>query len=131
MLTSTALKNPLFLARIKDAVVQAVQNAKAYPLADAGNGQPGSVKVGFRDVTAKRTGKLSLMVVFHRGQGLEFIDAHDRDVTTAVLTALRQYHANLRALVAKPFADIDEGRESFPYGRQALGSPAGVPFTCN
>lgn len=100
MLNKTALKSPVFLARIKAAAVQAIENARDYAVADTGNGQPGAVRVGFTEVKAKRTGKPSLLVAWRRGTGLEFFDNADRDITADVLAALRDYHNELRGLAA-------------------------------
>lgn len=98
MLPRTALASPVFMARVKLAAVQAVKSAKPYPLADNGTGKARYIKFGHAEVLAKRTGKLSLIVAFHSGHGLSFIDGSDRDVTDDLLAALRSYHADMRKL---------------------------------
>lgn len=80
MLTKTALQNPAFLARIKAAAVAAVRASQL----------PG---VAQRPVCNRR-GKLSVLAIHHKGKGLSFHDATDRDVTPVVLAALRRMHGN-------------------------------------
>lgn len=106
MITPTSLKSAVFLARVKEAAVIAVKSAKCYPLPDDGTGKPRETKIGFAEVKAKRTGKVSLLVAFRRGSGLEFFDSSDRDITGQVLAALRDYHAELRQPV-KPIYNVD------------------------
>jgi len=116
MLTKTALKSPVFLARVKAAVVRAVRHSYSPERRALG--------IGHAVVRAKRTGRLSLVVVARQGRGLEFFDGADRDITDDVLSALQAFHAEVRTVAAaKAPTMVDGGRgvESFPYGREALG----------
>lgn len=98
MLPATALKSPVFMARVKAAIVHAIKTARAYPIAEAGKHAPGVRRVGFAEVLAKRTGKLSVWIAWHSNGGIEIFDSRDRDITAEVLAALRDYHAELRTM---------------------------------
>lgn len=100
MLTATALRSPIFLARVKAAIETAIRSTRAYPLSSPENPVVRMHHAGFAEVKALRTGRLSLWVAFHRGQGLEIYDARDRDITADVLAALRHFHARLRRPLA-------------------------------
>ncbi|WP_281686668.1 hypothetical protein [Pseudomonas citronellolis] len=114
MLNKTALKSPVFLARVKAAVARAVRHSYSPERRALG--------IGHAVVRAKRTGRLSLVVVARQGRGLEFFDGADRDITADVLAALQAFHAEMREAAKVPAAaDDDRGIESFPYGREALG----------
>lgn len=116
MLNKTALKSPVFLARVKAAVTRAVRHSYSPERRALG--------IGHAVVRAKRSGRLSLVVVARQEQGLEFFDGADRDITADVLAALQAFHAEMRTVVASKVpaaADADRGAESFPYGREALG----------
>lgn len=97
MLNSTALRSPVFLARVKAAIETAIRSTRAYPLSSPENPVVRMHHAGFAEVKAIRTGRLSLWVAFHRGQGLEIYDARDRDITDDVLSALRHFHSSQRA----------------------------------
>lgn len=88
MLNKTALKSPVFLARVKAAVARAVRHSYSPERRALG--------IGHAVVRAKRTGRLSLVVVARQGRGLEFFDGADRDVTADVLAALQAFHAEMR-----------------------------------
>lgn len=79
--------NAAYLARIKAAVLLAVRKSSRR---ESFHG------VGHATVYNRRE-RPSLDVIAHRGGRFEVRDQHDNDVTHLVKTALREFHATLRA----------------------------------
>lgn len=81
MINKTALQNPAFLARIRAAAIQAVRLAHI-------ERKPVGVAMVYN-----RNGAPSIRAAWHMAaKQLEFFDCSDRDVTDAVLQALRAQH---------------------------------------
>lgn len=81
MITSTSLKSISFMAKIVAACDLAMQDAYVRSA-----GALGLVTV------SNAKGKTSMTAVFRQGHGMEFIDSADNDVTSVVISALRELH---------------------------------------
>lgn len=92
MLTTTSLKNPVFLARVKAAIVEAVKRAHRRG-ADIAHVQ-----------VKNKHGQPTLHVFAERGQHFTVDTHHGDNVTEIVLTALREYHSQPAPL---PLIQID------------------------
>jgi hypothetical protein len=93
MLTLTSLKNPSYLARVKAAVLRAVEKSH--------KGSPD--RLGYADVY-NRQGAASLEVVAQRGGPVTIWTEAGQDVTRMVMGALREYHSQPAPL---PLIQID------------------------
>lgn len=80
MLNKTSLQNPFFLAKV------------GYAMRGAVNASVNRHNIGLATAT-NRHGAPAVRVVYRRGMAapFEFFDSSDRDVTSDVLQALRQY----------------------------------------
>ena len=145
MLNAQSLRHPEFLAKIGRAMREAVTKAADRP-------------VGAQAVVENAKGRVTLVVQYSRvvgglrsrKTGFQFFDYSEDylspEITALVLSVLREHGDVADALPAKPAMVTPEdlsasllldllpvdthGREAFPYGRDALGSRADVPFTC-
>lgn len=99
MITCTSLMNPNYLARVKAAVLRAVEKSH--------KGSPD--RLGYADVY-NRHGAASLEIVAQRGGPVTIWTEDGRDITAMVMDALRDYHA---ALLKSPLR-IKNVRPSFP-----------------
>ena len=145
MLNAQSLRNRAFLAKIGRAMREAVTKAADRP-------------VGAQAVVENAKGRVTLVVQYSRvigglrsrRTGFQFFDYSEDylspEITALVLSVLREHGDVADALPAKPAMVTPEdlpasllldllpvdthGREAFPYGRDALGHRADVPFTC-
>ena len=145
MLNAQSLRHPEFLAKIGRAMREAVTKAADRPM-------------GAQAVVENAKGRVTLVVQYSRvvgglrsrKTGFQFFDYSEDylspEITPLVLSVLREHGDVADALPAKPAMVTPEdlpasllldllpvdthGREAFPYGRDALGSRADVPFTC-
>ena len=145
MLNAQSLRNRAFLAKIGRAMREAVTKAADRP-------------VGAQAVVENAKGRVTLVVQYSRviggpkarRTGFQFFDYSEDylspEITPLVLSVLREHGDVADAMPAKPVMVTPEdlsasllldllpvdthGREAFPYGRDALGSRADVPFTC-
>ena len=145
MLNAQSLRHPEFLAKIGRAMREAVTKAADRP-------------VGAQAVVENAKGRVTLVVQYSRvigglrsrRTGFQFFDYSEDylspEITALVLSVLREHGDVADALPAKPAMVTPEdlpasllldllpvdthGREAFPYGRDALGHRADVPFTC-
>lgn len=145
MLNAQSLRHPEFLAKIGRAMREAVTKAADRP-------------VGAQAVVENAKGRVTLVVQYSRvvgglrsrKTGFQFFDYSEDylspEITPLVLSVLREHGDVADALPAKPAMVTPEdlpasllldllpvdthGREAFPYGRDALGHRADVPFTC-
>lgn len=76
-----------YLRRIKAAILRAVAKASKRTTAHG---------IANAEVYNRRD-QLSLFIVARRGGTFAVFDCHDNDVSALVKTALREFHANLRA----------------------------------
>ena len=145
MLNAQSLRHPEFLAKIGRAMREAVTKAADRPM-------------GAQAVVENAKGRVTLVVQYSRvvgglrsrKTGFQFFDYSEDylspEITPLVLSVLREHGDVADALPAKPAMVTPEdlpasmlldllpvdthGREAFPYGRDALGHRADVPFTC-
>ena len=144
MLNAQSLRHPEFLAKIGRAMREAVTKAADRPM-------------GAQAVVENAKGRVTLVVQYSRvigglrsRTGFQFFDYSEDylspEITPLVLSVLREHGDVADALPAKPAMVTPEdlpasmlldllpvdthGREAFPYGRDALGHRADVPFTC-
>ena len=80
MITSTSLKSDSFMVKVVKGCNRAMGNAWSNKTA-----------IGTASVM-NADGRVALTAVFRAGYSMEFLDAADNDVTTIVLSALRDYH---------------------------------------
>lgn len=146
MLNAQSLRHPEFLAKIGRAMREAVTKAADRP-------------VGAQAVVENAKGRVTLVVQYSRvigglrsrRTGFQFFDYSEDylspEITALVLSVLREHGdpadaapppppvmvtpEDLSASLLLDLLPVDtHGREAFPYGRDALGSRADVPFTC-
>lgn len=144
MLNAQSLRHHSMLAKIGQAMRRAVDTAAVRPL-------------GAQVAVRNAKGRVTLVVQYSRvigglrsrKTGFQFFDYTtdgSPEITPLVLSVLREHGDVADALPAKPamvtpedlpasllldLLPVDtQGREAFPYGRDALGLRADVPFTC-
>lgn len=81
MITSTSLKSISFMAKVVGACDRAMHDAYVRSAGALGVATVSNAK-----------GKPSMTAVFRAGHGMEFIDSADNDVTSVVVSALRELH---------------------------------------
>lgn len=148
MLNAQSLRHHSMLAKIGQAMRRAVDTAAVRPL---------GAQVAVRNAKGRVTLVVQYSRVLGglkaRRTGFQFFDytadlfrGPAPDISPLVLSVLREHGDVADALPAKPAMVTPEdlpasllldllpvdthGREAFPYGRDALGSLADVPFTC-
>lgn len=150
MLNAQSLRNRAFLAKIGRAMREAVDNAAVRPF---GYGAQVAVRNAKGRVTLVVQYSRVIDGLRSRRSGFQFFDytadlsrGPAPDITPLVLAGLRSHGDVADALPTKPamvtpddlpasllldLLPVDtQGRKAFPYGRDALGRRADVPFTC-
>lgn len=88
MITSTSLKQAVFLVRIKVAIQKAIRKA-----------HKSAVAIGTA-IVRNRNGRSTCLVVWRAGiSQLQIIDTANRDITPDVLAALRVFHMGQKVTV--------------------------------